>query len=97
MNLFFLLHHLCFVILQFQMKGFVSDALKLWDHFETNIVLSVSLFSLDDALLIILKIIFIAFLKNVKFQMGITPSLICLSLDVEHPADIILDLKQAMK
>ncbi|HMM19916.1 MAG TPA: aminotransferase class I/II-fold pyridoxal phosphate-dependent enzyme [Selenomonadales bacterium] len=32
-----------------------------------------------------------------KLQMGITPSLIRLSVGIEHPADIIADLEQAMK
>lgn len=35
--------------------------------------------------------------KERKLQMGVTPSLIRLSVGVEHPADIILDLEQAMK
>lgn len=32
-----------------------------------------------------------------KLQMGVTPSLIRLSVGIEHPGDIILDLEQAMK
>jgi methionine-gamma-lyase len=36
-------------------------------------------------------------LKEHKLQMGVTPRLIRLSVGVEHPADIILDLEQAMK
>ncbi len=35
--------------------------------------------------------------KERKLQMGVTPSLIRLSVGIEHSADIILDLEQAMK
>lgn len=35
--------------------------------------------------------------KERKLQMGVTPSLIRLSVGIEHPGDIILDLEQAMK
>lgn len=35
--------------------------------------------------------------KDRKLQMGVTPSLIRLSVGIEHPKDIILDLGQAMK
>ncbi|MBP2658486.1 MAG: mccB 2 [Firmicutes bacterium] len=35
--------------------------------------------------------------KECKLQMGVTSRLIRLSVGVEHPADIILDLEQAMK
>lgn len=35
--------------------------------------------------------------KERKLQMGVTPSLIRLSVGIEHPKDIILDLEQAMK
>lgn len=34
--------------------------------------------------------------KERKLQMGVTPSLIRLSVGIEHPADIIADLEQAM-